>query len=77
MDKSHVLAPSWENAKMFISADGEDTGIDTVMHLFALDWFALRVEEHSKTHIIEGDTGLSHILYEWRDRMPLNPMKLN
>ena len=48
-----------------------------VMKLFALDWFALKVEEFSKISNIAGDIGLAHILHEWRERMPMNPTKLS
>ena len=76
MDKSHRLAAAWENAKMFISADEGNVTTDTRMKLFALDWFALKVDEYSKSNMIDGDTGLAHILYEWRERMPIDPSKL-
>ena len=61
---------------MFIEAEEDDGVVNELMKLLALDWFALKVEEFSQSNNIMGDVGLSHILYEWKEFMPIHQAPL-
>ena len=68
--KGHKLTPAWANCLLALD-DGP-----TPENIAVLDWFALKVDEYSKAHMIEGDDKLSAILYEWKSALGFDPTKI-
>lgn len=75
INPNHPLFVPWMNVQLFLDADdsAEKYCFDAVL----LDWFACKVDEFSKNHILEGDDTVSAILHEWKKRMPFDPTRMN
>lgn len=74
IDKNHPLAAAWENCKMFVQAEGDNpTKEDIKFTLCCLDWFALKLDEYSRTNILSGDDSIAAMLFEFKQLMPINP----
>ncbi len=68
VDPNHPLAAAWSNTKLAC-----DSHLET---LIMLDWFALKLNEHAKTHVISGDDSVAAILYEFKMMCFIDPTKL-
>lgn len=47
----------------------------TLQNMICLDWFAMKVDEHLKSNMIEGDETLAAMLFEWKSKMPFSTTK--
>lgn len=87
IDPSHPLATAWANCKIVLDAatyecpttDAEkiEQVASACFDVSCLDWFALRLDEFSKTNMLDGDATVAAILYEWKERMFFDPTKLS
>lgn len=78
IDKAHPLYTQYSNFVWY--ADGQESiEVDELVQtLIGLDWFALKIDDYSKSNMLEGDETLAAMLYEWQKRMPFNlPKKKN
>lgn len=66
----HPLSAAFYNMMLYLDASEGQTSDDIVADLLALDWFALKVDEYSKTHMLTTDPVVCAMLYQWRQRMP-------
>lgn len=74
IDRSHALAPAFLN--MTLALDASDLSHeDRVFDLIVLDWFALKVDEFSKDHMLTQDPVVCAMLHEWQRRMPYGLVK--
>lgn len=88
IDPSHPLAPAWSNCKLMLDAEGngkryasfqeyvadEDERVEAaVFSLSCLDWFALKLDDYSKSHMLSGDASIAAMLHEWKERLILDP----
>jgi hypothetical protein len=72
IDINHPLAVAWDNCKLFLDAS-DGSAEDITFNLVLLDGFAQKVGFFAKDNMIDGDSSLAGILYEWRSYMPCNP----
>jgi len=49
---------------------------DYAEQIYFLDWFAIKLDKYSETHILEGDERVAAILYEWKQFMFFDPTKI-
>lgn len=78
IDKSHPLYTQYANFLWYV--DGQESlDVDEIVQtMIGLDWFALKVENYSKSNMLDGDETLAAMLYEWQKRMPFGlPKKKN
>lgn len=89
IDQSHPLAAAWGNCQMLLDAKSdykvkpknpsklnmhyERRRNDAAYDIVLLDWFAERVENFSKGNLLEGDTSLQAMLFEWKERLLFDP----
>ena len=88
IDSSHKLAAAWSNCKLFCDAEdlrpmnlcesyaGYEKYIvsEMLQTIVYLDWFATKINDYAKNNIINGDTSVAAILYEWQEKMMFNPI---
>ena len=74
IDLNHPLTSSWNNCKLFLEAQEEKIN---GFNLVILDWFALKLNDYSKSHLLKDDITVSSILYEWKEWMFVNPVILS
>lgn len=88
IDANHQLAAAWSNCKLF--CDAEDLrpmylcesfagykahSVSEMTHtMVCLDWFALKLNDYAKTHLLKGDQSIAAMLYEWQNKMIFNPV---
>ena len=76
INPEHTLAISWANCKMVLD-EGDRSGMRSaesfLFDLNVLDWFARRVELFAENHRLAYDESVAAMLYEWLERMPLDP----
>ena len=75
IDPAHPLAVPWANCEFMLS--DSDNADDLAFDLCCLDWFALKLDEFAKTHILKGDLSVAAILFNWKRRMFIEPMALS
>ena len=92
INNRHPLAAAWSNAKLMLNAKNdyktkpknpkklkkhlERRLKDDTYDISILDWFALKVDCFLKDNLIDGDTCLAAILYEWKSYLKFEPTLL-
>ena len=71
-DEKEPIAIAWANVKMFLEAHEGDYA----EQIHFLDWFAIKLDKYSETHILEGDERVAAILYKWKQFMFFDPSKI-
>ncbi|MDD5189406.1 MAG: hypothetical protein PHE50_00005 [Dehalococcoidales bacterium] len=72
----HPLYIAWNNCKLLLDHGDKKSSEDYCLDLVILDWFAMKIEEYSKDNMLTGDSSIAGILYEWKERIPVNPVGL-
>ena len=70
INKSHALAPAFFNMLMFLDANDAPNPQEDAFDLVVLDWFAKKLDDFSKTSMIDNDCTVHAMLFAWQRKMP-------
>ena len=92
MEESHPLFITWSNVLLFLDANipgpppkkekrlwghKRRVALSHVFDITIMDWMAMKIDDYSKNNILKGDSTVSAILFEWKERMFFDPTGLN
>ena len=88
MEESHPLFITWSNVLLFLDANipgpppkkekrlwghKRRVALSHVFDITIMDWMAMKIDDYSKNNILKGDSTVSAILFEWKERMFFDP----